>query len=133
METVRKGEYLALVCAGNMLPYAMPAWERLNKDGKRITLVSVSDWSDLHTDDLAMLAEYEQLVTLEDHNVKCGLGAAIAAAMFEAGYMTRFAKIGVTAYSSSGTPDDLYRMLGIDAEGVVRKISAILQDARVLK
>jgi transketolase len=133
MDTIRKGEYLALVCAGNMLPYAMPAWERLKNDGKRITLVSVSDWSDLHPDDLKALSTYDHLVTLEDHNVKCGLGASIAAAMFEAGYAAKFTKIGVSGYAPSGAPDDLYRMIGIDADGVVRKISAILQDARVLK
>jgi transketolase len=133
METIRKGEYLALVCAGNMLPYALPAWNKLNQDGKRITLVSVSDWSDLHADDLNMLAQHDQVVTLEDHNVKSGLGVTIAAAMFERGLKTKSTRMGVSGYASSGTTDDLYRLLGIDADGIARKVGEILQEARVLR
>jgi transketolase len=133
METIRKGEYLALVCAGNMIPYALPAWNNLNKEGKRITLVSVSDWSDLHPDDLRMLATHEYIVTLEDHNVKTGLGNAIGAAMFELGLSAKFTKMGVAAYASSGTPDELYQILGIDSAGIERKLNSVLQGARVTR
>jgi transketolase len=133
METIRKGEYLALVCAGNMLPYALPAWNKLNQDGKRITLVSVSDWSDLHADDLNMLAQHDQVVTLEDHNVRSGLGVTIAAAMFERGLKAKLTRMGVSGYAPSGTTDDLYRLLGIDADGVAWKVGEILQEARVLR
>ena len=133
METIRKGEYLALVCAGNMIPYALPAWNKLNQEGKRISLISVSDWSDLHSDDLKMLAQHEQIVTLEDHNIKTGLGNAIGATMFEMGLSAKFTKMGVSGYAPSGTPDDLYRLLGIDANGIERTINAILQEARVAR
>jgi transketolase len=122
METIRKGEQIALVSAGNMLPYAMQAWISLNQGGNRISLISVSDWSDLHVDDLKMLANHQTIVTLEDHNVKNGLGTSIAAAMFERGLKAKLVKLGVTHYASSGKPDDLYKMLGIDASGVVATI-----------
>ncbi|MDZ4723122.1 MAG: transketolase [candidate division Zixibacteria bacterium] len=127
METIRRGEDLVLVAAGNMLPYAMQAWDRLAKDGKRISLVSVSDWCDLHRDDLDALSQYSQIVTLEDHNIKTGLGTTLAAALFESGVCRPITKLGVTHYASSGTPDDLYKMLGIDAAGVTKTISGLLQ------
>lgn len=133
METIRKGEYLAIVCAGNMIPYALLAWNKLNLEGKRISLISVSDWSDPHPDDLRMLAKHEQIVTLEDHNVKTGLGNAIGAAMFEMGLSAKFTKMGVSGYAPSGTPDELYRILGIDADGIERRVNALLQEARVTR
>ncbi|MBD3258610.1 transketolase [candidate division GN15 bacterium] len=131
METVRSGEKLALVSAGNMLPYAVEAWQQLADDGIRVALVSVSDWCDLHPDDLAMLGEYDDIVTLEDHNVKTGLGTAIAAAMFEAGHTARLNKLGVYEYASSGKPMELYQLLGLDPESVARKVKAVLESQSV--
>ncbi len=131
MEVIRKGEEIALVSSGNMLPYAMQAWNMLKDEGNRITLVSVSDWSDLDEDDLRMLAGYRHIVTLEDHNVKTGLGTAIAARMFELGLSTRLTKIGVPHYASSGKPDDLYKLLGMDAASVAARIRKIRKSTGV--
>jgi len=126
METIRKGETLALVAAGNMLPYAVEAWQKLADEGKRVTLVSVSDWCDLHADDLKMLAEHDEIVTLEDHNIKTGLGTAIGSAMFEAGLSAHLTKLGVDKYAGSGKPMELYQMLGIDPESVAKKVKSLL-------
>jgi transketolase len=125
MEVIRKGEEIALVASGNMLPYAMQSWELLNKEGRRISLVSVSDWSDLDEDDLRMLSTYRHVVVLEDHNVKTGLGTAIGSQMFELGLQAQMTKIGVPHYASSGKPDDLYKLLGMDPAGVAARIRAI--------
>ncbi len=128
METIRSGDHVALVCAGNILFNGMDAWTRLKSDGINIALISVSDWSDLDDDDLRMLAEFPHVVTLEDHNVKTGLGTAIAAAMFEAGLSTRFTKLGVDRYAGSGRPAELYAMLGLDGIAVAEKIRALLHE-----
>ncbi|MCX6834975.1 MAG: transketolase, partial [candidate division Zixibacteria bacterium] len=126
IETVRIGERLALVEAGNMMPNALDAWNRLAAQGIRVALVSASDWSDLHSNDLAMLADFEHVVVLEDHNFKTGLGTAIASAMMVRGYFTKFTKLGVTEYAASGKPDDLYRMLGLDGESVAARIRQLI-------
>jgi transketolase len=126
MDTVRKGDKLALVAAGNMLANALDAYERLVADGHRIALVSVSDWSHLHEDDLAMLGGFDDLVVLEDHNVKTGLGTTIGSALMESGHTVRLTKLGVTAYAPSGKPVDLYKMLGLDGESVAAKIKGLL-------
>ena len=126
MDRIRQGEKLVLVAAGNMLVNALDAYELLVADGHRIALVSVSDWSDLHLDDLAMLGGYDDLVVLEDHNVKTGLGTTIGSALLEAGHTVRLTKLGVTGYAPSGKPADLYRMLGLDGDGVASKIKSLL-------
>jgi transketolase len=122
METIRAGDKIALVCAGNMLTNGLEAWNELAGKGKRVQLVSVSDWSDLHPEDLAMLGGFEHVVVLEDHNVQTGLGTAIGSALMEAGKSVRLTKLGVTQYGGSGKPADLYRMLGLDGQSVAERI-----------
>ncbi|MFQ5454429.1 MAG: transketolase C-terminal domain-containing protein, partial [Candidatus Zixiibacteriota bacterium] len=127
MEQIRLGESVALVSAGNMLWVALDAYNTLKDDGKNISLISVSDWSDIHPDDLNMLSSYKNVIVLEDHNVKTGLGTAIADALVSSGLTTKLSKMGVTRYGSSGKPLELYKLLGIDTVSVVEKIKLILK------
>jgi transketolase len=126
MEMIRSGERLALVATGNILANALEAWNLLAEEGIKTALVSVSDWSDLHPEDLAKLAGYQDVLVLEDHNVKSGLGTALAAAMLEAGLSVRLTKLGVHEYTSSGKAQELYQLLGLDPKSVAQKIRAIL-------
>ncbi|MEA2031261.1 MAG: transketolase [candidate division Zixibacteria bacterium] len=132
MDTLRRGEKLALVTAGNMAFVAIDAWNKLNDNGLRVALINVSDWSDLHPDDLQMLAKFEHLVVLEDHNVKTGLGSTLAVALMESGAHSTLTRMGVTGYASSGKPAELFKMLGIDADSVADRIKQIVgEPARV--
>jgi len=126
MDHLRSGEKMALVTAGNMAPIAMEAWNKLHDDGCTVSLICVSDWSEFHPDDIEMLASYKHLVVLEDHNVKTGLGASLAVELYESGAKTTMTRMGVTEYASSGNPAELFKMLGLDADAVVKKISRIL-------
>lgn len=125
IEQIRTGKHIALVSAGNMLSNAMEAYEKLKAEKKNISVYSVSDWSDLHKDDLEKLASYKNIVILEDHNVKTGLGTAIGDALVGLGKRSSLTKVGVTRYGSSGKPDELYKMLGMDADSIVKKIKAL--------
>lgn len=129
METVREGENLVLAAAGNMLAIALNAWKKLADVGLRVTLVGISDWSDLHPEDLAQLAAYKDVVVLEDHNYKTGLGTAIGAALAEHGLGGRLTRLGVSGYAVSGKPAELYRRLGLDADSVAGRIRHILETA----
>jgi len=133
MDIVREGEDLVLASAGNMMPEAMTAWQALKDKGMNIQVVAVSDWSDLHVDDIAMLGGFGQVVTLEDHNVKTGLGSQIGLALLEAGFRPKLTRIGVHQYASSGNPHDLYRLLGIDGESVAEKIETLVNKQAVSK
>ncbi|MBU8933561.1 MAG: transketolase [candidate division Zixibacteria bacterium] len=126
MDTLRSGEKVALIAAGNMATVAIEAWNKLNEKDIRVALVNVSDWSDLHADDIQMLARYDHLVTLEDHNVKTGLGTALGVALMESGARCTLTRLGVTEYASSGKPADLFKMLGLDADSVADRIRQII-------
>ncbi|MDF1545833.1 MAG: transketolase C-terminal domain-containing protein [bacterium] len=125
MDIIREGEEVALVCAGNMLSIGLETWNKLNESGKKSSLISISDWSDLHPEDVKSMADFKHLVTLEDHNVKTGLGTAIASAMMEQSLSTHLVKRGVSEYASSGKPPDLYKSLGLDADSVANLIKSL--------
>ena len=127
MDQIRDGENLVLASSGNMLTRAFDAWVNLNNQGVRVALVNIADWSDISSEDLKMLASYSRVVVLEDHNVKTGLGTAIASAMFENGLSTKLTKIGVSEYGSSGKPDELFKLLGMDADSVATRIRTLLK------
>lgn len=132
METIRSGEQIALVAAGNILAKGLEAWNLLADDGLRVTLVSVSDWSDMHPEDISMLAEYKDVLVLEDHNIKTGLGTTIADAMLTAGLSTRLTKMGIADYAMSGKAEELYKLLGLDGPSIAQKVKSVLNRRRTI-
>ncbi|HVO51933.1 MAG TPA: transketolase [Thermoanaerobaculia bacterium] len=112
------GAGLALVCAGNVLPNTMEAWNALAKDGVRADLVSICAWSDLRDEDLAFIARHGLVVSVEDHNPKTGLGTLLQSRFNDLGLAARVRKLGVTFYSSSGPAKELYRLMGLDGPAI---------------
>jgi len=125
-DRIREGDGLSLVCAGNMLPYALDAWNALAKEGTRVDLVSVAAWSDLSDADLAHIARHGCVVTVEDHNPKTGLGTWIQARLNDLGLSARVRKMGVTFYSSSGPAKELYALMGLDGPAIAKAVREAL-------
>ncbi len=123
---LRDGSGVSLVCAGNMLPYAMDAWNALAKEGTRVDLVSVAAWSDLSDADLEHIARHGRVVTVEDHNPKTGLGTWIQARLNDLGFAARVRKMGVTFYSSSGPAKELYALMGLDGPAIAAVVRRVL-------
>jgi transketolase len=125
-DRVRSGNGLTLLCAGNMLAYALDGWKLLAEDGLRVDLVSVAAWSDLSDDDVRYAARHGRIVTVEDHNPKTGLGTWLQVRLSELGLSPRVRKLGVTAYASSGPAKELYRLMGLDGPAVARAVREAL-------
>jgi transketolase len=121
-DRVRSGQGPTIVCAGNVLPYALDAWNLLVKDGLRVDLVSVAAWSDLSDDDVRHMARHGAVVTAEDHNPKTGLGTWLQVRLNELGLAVRVRKLGVTSYSSSGPSKELYRLMGLDGPAIAKAV-----------
>ncbi len=121
-DRVRSGSGVTLLCAGNMLAYALDAWRHLATEGLRVDVVSVAAWSDLSDDDVRYAARHGRIVTLEDHNPKTGLGTWLQVRLNELGLSARVRKLGVTRYSSSGPAKELYRLMGLDGPAVAKAV-----------
>ena len=77
--------------------------------------------------DTAILREvgknFKYVVTLEDGCVSGGLGSAVIEYMAENGYTPKVEIIGIPdKFIEHGTPDELYRVCGMDKESVLRTI-----------
>jgi transketolase len=62
------------------------------------------------------------IITYEDHHIQTGLGSLIANVLAEHSLSIRFRKMGIARYGSSGKPNDLYRMQGLDVESLVQVV-----------
>jgi 1-deoxy-D-xylulose-5-phosphate synthase len=68
------------------------------------------------------------IVTAEDNVLRGGFGEACADYLMKNGYRNDLLHIGVPdSYVTHGTPDQLYRMLGMDAESIAKSILEKLQ------
>lgn len=125
-DLLRNGADLTIFCAGNVAIQGMAAWQTLHDEGIDVRLISSAHWADFHIDDLKKIAEHGNILTVEDHNVNCGIGVSLAAELFSVGLSARLEKLGVTEYGTSGKATDVYRLMGIDGTAIAAKAREML-------
>ncbi|WP_347839099.1 1-deoxy-D-xylulose-5-phosphate synthase [uncultured Draconibacterium sp.] len=81
--------------------------------------------------DKALLVEifekFDQLVTIEDGTIQGGFGSAVLEFMAEKGYNNKIKILGIPdKFIEHGSPEELYKECGIDSEGIVRAVQALL-------
>jgi transketolase len=121
-DLIRNGKDAAIVTTGGMVYRAVQAWQKLREKGVEVRVINISCLSDLDVEAILRAAETGIVITYEDHHVQTGLGSLIANLLAGHGRGIRFRKLGITQYGSSGKPEDLYRMQGLDAESLVQMV-----------
>lgn len=67
---------------------------------------------------------FETVVTVEDGVINGGLGSAVAEYFAEKGYQARVVRLGINdQFVEHGSTAELYKMLGLDAEGIKSKLT----------
>jgi 1-deoxy-D-xylulose-5-phosphate synthase len=67
--------------------------------------------------------KFKYVVTLEDGTVKGGLGSAVAEYMAQNGYTPKMKVLGIPdSFIEHGTPEQLYKICGMDADSVLNAI-----------
>jgi len=125
---VRNGTDIAIISMGSALHLALSAFEILKAKGINAMLWNFSSPLEPDFEALKIAASTGIIVTVEDHNVRTGLGNIIANTLFELRLMPEFRKLGVTNYSFSASPQDLYKMECFDPQGIANEIENILLD-----
>jgi 1-deoxy-D-xylulose-5-phosphate synthase len=65
---------------------------------------------------------------VEDGTIQGGFGSAILEFMAEHGYQSKITIMGIPdRLVEHGTPKELYREIGLDAEGIATKIRSLMQ------
>lgn len=116
----REGNDACVLAMGTTVGGAVAAADDLRTRGKGDVAVGVVACP-LDLDDAAMATacEYPFIVTVEDHNVRTGLGASVAEWLIEHETQTRLVRIGVDDYQSSGASAELLERAGLDKAGIV--------------
>ena len=78
----------------------------------------------LDTDIMAEVAEkYDHIITVEDGALNGGFGSAVLEWLADNGYTKRVTRLGIPdTFIEHGKPAELYRIIGLDTEGIVKAI-----------
>jgi transketolase len=121
-DLVRNGKDGAIITTGGMVDRAVQAWQKLKEKGAEVQVIHISCLSDLDREAILNAAKTGIIITYEDHHIQTGLGSLIANFLAEQALGIRFRKLGIKKYGSSGKPDDLYRMQGLDVESLIQAV-----------
>jgi transketolase len=121
-DLVRSGKDAVILTMGGMVYKAIQAWQKLREKGVSVQVLNISCLSDLDSEAILKAAKTRIFITYEDHHIQTGLGSLIANFIAERGLRVRFRKLGIKQYGSSGKPDELYRLQGLDVESLVQAV-----------
>jgi transketolase len=119
-QVLRDGEDAAILCNGPQVAESLKAAEQAHKDGISVRVVNLASVKPIDRDLVLRAArDTGHIITAEDHFIHNGLGSAVAEVLAEAGAAARLQRIGVQdTFTTSGTPEELYRLYGVDAAGI---------------
>lgn len=120
---------VGIIGAGTILFEAMLAGKLLNEKGIGASVMNMATIKPLDTEAVRAFAEeHDLIVSVEEHQVAGGLGSAISEYLSEA-RPTRMLFIGVRdQFGQSGTPTELMRHYGLDAQSIVSKVEKVLSE-----
>lgn len=120
---------LLLLAVGNMLHPARKAHDRLVEEGWSCTLVDARFVKPLDAAAYGkLLAGHQAVLTVEDNAITGGYGSGVAEFMAEAGIGLPVKHVGLPdSFVTHGEIPVLQRLVGLDADGIHRAASDLLQ------
>lgn len=125
-EEMRSGKKIAVVGVGPILYTAQKAIERLEAENSDLG-IGLYDLKFLKPMDNALLHEigkrYSLIYTIEDGTIIGGVGSAVEEWMMDNGYQPKIVRLGLPdEFVEHGSQAELFGMLGLDVEGIYKKI-----------
>ena len=122
---VMEGKDAAIIASGIMVQESLAAAESLKKEGINARVVNMSTIKPLDRQAVIEAAKTGTIITAEDHNIRGGLGSAVAEVIAEEKLNVKFHMVGVNdRFAESDTQKVLFKKYGLDAEA----IAAIVRD-----
>lgn len=120
---LKEGSDITIVSNGDVLSEAIKASELLSEKGISAEVISLPVVKPLDKDTIINSAKKTGfVVTVENHSIYGGIGSAVCEVLAE-NNPVRVLRIGMEdTFGQSGTPADLLKYYGLDAEGIVNRI-----------
>ena len=115
---VREGRDVCIIAMGPMVGRALIVHDLLGKKGISAGVLNMSSPTAPDSAALRKAAQAKVVAAYEDHNVRTGLAAVVSEFFAQEGLSACFLRFGITRYASSGTPEELLKLQGIDPETV---------------
>lgn len=124
------GDDLTVLATGSTVHAALVAAEQLRDRGYSAGVLDMHTLKPLDREAVLEAAGRSRLLmSVEEHNVLGGLGAAVAEVLTEAGAATRLHRHGIRdEHSLIGPPTHLYAHYRLDAEGVAAEALELLEE-----
>ena len=122
-EVLRSGSAVTIVATGATVIEALRARENSGVDAEIVIASSIKKFDHKLKESIQKTGK---VITVEDHNVQSGLGAAVSLFITQEGLQVQSVKnLGVSQYALSGKPAELYAEAGIDAVGIEKALKLI--------
>jgi transketolase len=122
-QVLQEGSDVVLIGCGPLLSKAIDAGKKLAEQGIRATVINnpFINHVDVATIGRAVKAASGRLVTIEDHQVICGMGAQVSHALSSAGIAHTVKSLGMHGEfgQSAYLAEDLYKAHGLTTDGIV--------------
>lgn len=127
-----RGRDAVVISAGSMVAPSLEAVRKLREEGHDVGLIDMPTIKPIDRQAILMAAAAgTHVITVEEHNITGGLGAAVAEVLAEKGSRARLYRHGIPdVYSLIGPPTHLYRHYRLDAGGIEAVIKERLAGER---
>ena len=119
---VREGKDAAIISLGAMTDRALKAAELLSAQGVEAAVYAVSCPLEVCESTLKNAFATGFVVTVEDHNVKSGMGTLWLAKASELGLSAKTCRLGVHRYGDSGPSGEVYDAMGLSPEKIAEQV-----------
>lgn len=125
-KVLNEGTDIAIIANGDTLRLAVEAAEKLEEEGVSVRLVDMHTIKPLDEEEVKNCIATGRVITVEDHNLTTGLGAAVASVVVQDGN-AKMRMVGIPdKFGESGPYEDLLEMMGITVEGIIEKAHELL-------
>jgi transketolase len=127
-----EGSDIALIATGSQVRPCLAAAEELANEGISARVVDMHTVSPVDAAEIrAAVEDIGTILTVEEHNITGGLGAAVAEVVAELGKPVHFRRAGVPdVHVVLGPPAALYAHYELDAAGVAGRARDLVQQTR---
>jgi 1-deoxy-D-xylulose-5-phosphate synthase len=128
------GSDVALLSIGKTGIFAQLAVKSLAKNDISAAHYDMRFVKPLDTEMLTeVMQNFDQIVTIEDGTIQGGFGSAILEFMAENGFTNKIKILGIPdQFIEHGTPEELYRECGIDAQGIVNTVKQLVGKTKAI-
>jgi transketolase len=115
-----EGEELTIIACGITVHAALAAARKMNAEGRSVGVIDMASIKPIDRDAiLRAAARSKRMMTVEEHNVLGGLGAAVAEVLSDEGVGVKLKRHGIyDEYSLIAPPTHLYEHYKLDAAGI---------------